>query len=189
MLFLGWTYLAAFHAEAYGTEKFMDYGFMASMMRSTQLPAPDIWYGGEAINYYYGGQYFAVFLTKLTFTRIQETYHVMRTLVAALAFVLPLPWCARSGRTGVKGGVPGAAAPVGVLAGMAVSMAGNMHLCAGCPSSEVLRGFLGHDSDYTYWFPNSTRYIGYYPEGNDKTIHEFPAYSFVWGICTPMWSI
>src|SRR5699024_9110994 len=89
LLFLGWTYLAAFHAEAYGTEKFMDYGFMASMMRSTQLPAPDIWYGGEAINYYYGGQYFAVFLTKLTFTRIQETYHVMRTLVAALAFVLP----------------------------------------------------------------------------------------------------
>ena len=56
LLFLGWTYLAAFHAEAYGTEKFMDYGFMASMMRSTQLPAPDIWYGGEAINYYYGGQ-------------------------------------------------------------------------------------------------------------------------------------
>ncbi|MFQ6805000.1 MAG: DUF2298 domain-containing protein [Lachnospiraceae bacterium] len=35
--------------------------------------------------------------------------------------------------------------------------------------------------DYTYWFPNSTRYIGYYPEGNDKTIHEFPSYSFVLG--------
>lgn len=35
--------------------------------------------------------------------------------------------------------------------------------------------------DYTYWFPNSTRYIGYYPAGNDKTIHEFPSYSFVLG--------
>ena len=35
--------------------------------------------------------------------------------------------------------------------------------------------------DYTYWFPNSTRYIGYYPAENDKTIHEFPSYSFVLG--------
>jgi uncharacterized membrane protein len=32
-----------------------------------------------------------------------------------------------------------------------------------------------------YWFPDATRYIGYFPETNDKTIHEFPSYSFVLG--------
>ncbi|MGI6011387.1 MAG: DUF2298 domain-containing protein [Ruminococcus sp.] len=182
LLFLGWTYLAGFHAAAYGTEKFMDYGFMASMMRSETLPAPDIWYGGEAINYYYGGQYFAVFLTKMTFTRIQETYHVMRTLVAALAFVLPFALVRQiwEDRT-AKRGKAKAAIPAGILAGMAVSMAGNMHYVLAAHLLKWFRGFLGHDSDYTYWFPNSTRYIGYYPEGNDKTIHEFPAYSFVLG--------
>ena len=37
--FLLWTYLAGFHPAAYGTEKFMDYGFMEAMMRSTTLPA------------------------------------------------------------------------------------------------------------------------------------------------------
>ena len=46
----------------YGTEKFMDYGFMEAMMRSTTLPARDLWYSEGTINYYYGGQYFAVFL-------------------------------------------------------------------------------------------------------------------------------
>jgi YYY domain-containing protein len=30
-----------------------------------------------------------------------------------------------------------------------------------------------------YWFPDATRYIGYNPPVEDKTIHEFPSYSFV----------
>ena len=55
--FLLWTYLAGFHPEAHGTEKFMDYGFMKAMMRSTAVPAEDLWYSGSGINYYYGGQF------------------------------------------------------------------------------------------------------------------------------------
>jgi len=34
----------------------------------------------------------------------------------------------------------------------------------------------------SYWFPDATRYIGYNPVNeSDKTIHEFPCYSFVLG--------
>ena len=34
----------------------------------------------------------------------------------------------------------------------------------------------------SYWFPDATRYIGYNPvNDSDKTIHEFPCYSFVLG--------
>ncbi len=44
LAFLMWTYLAGFRPAAYGTEKFMDYGFMEAMMRSTTLPARDLWY-------------------------------------------------------------------------------------------------------------------------------------------------
>ena len=87
--FLLWTYLAGFHPAAYGTEKFMDYGFMEAMMRSEELPAVDLWYSQGTINYYYGGQYFAVFLTKLSGCRVALTYNLMRTFVAALAFSLP----------------------------------------------------------------------------------------------------
>ena len=50
--FLMWTYFAGFHPAAYGTEKFMDYGFMEAMMRSKTLPATDLWYSEGKINYY-----------------------------------------------------------------------------------------------------------------------------------------
>jgi uncharacterized membrane protein len=30
-----------------------------------------------------------------------------------------------------------------------------------------------------YWYPDATRFIGYDPDTKDKTIHEFPIYSFV----------
>ena len=34
----------------------------------------------------------------------------------------------------------------------------------------------------SYWFPDATRYIGYNPyREEDRTIHEFPCYSFVLG--------
>ena len=61
----------------------MDFGFMQAMMRSTTLPAQDMWYAGKPFNYYYGGQYLAVFLTKLTGTNVEVTYNLMRTMVAA----------------------------------------------------------------------------------------------------------
>mgnify|MGYP005962541417 CR=1 FL=1 len=88
LVFLFWTYLAGFHPAAHGTEKYMDFGFMQSMMRSTTLPAQDMWFAGKSFNYYYGGQYLAVFLTKLTGTSVEITYNLMRTMVAAFAFVL-----------------------------------------------------------------------------------------------------
>ena len=45
-----------------------------------------------------------------------------------------------------------------------------------------LKNLTGREEiNYNYWFPDATRYIGYNPETNDKTIHEFPSYSFVLG--------
>lgn len=43
-------------------EKFMDYGFMEAMMRSSTLPARDLWYSEGTINYYYGGRILLFFL-------------------------------------------------------------------------------------------------------------------------------
>ncbi|MGN0314800.1 MAG: DUF2298 domain-containing protein [Fusicatenibacter sp.] len=186
LFFLLWTYLAGFHPEAHGTEKFMDYGFMEALMRSETLPAEDIWYSGSSINYYYGGQYYAVFLTKLSFTEVRHTYHLMRTMTAAFAFVLPfsITYHLLRARTMVRirkeGGKERALAPIlgGLLSGGAVSLAGNFHyVIYGC-----IRPWLGMDQEEGYWFPDSTRYIGYDPVvENDRTIHEFPSYSFVLG--------
>ncbi len=177
-LFLLWTYFAGCRPEAYGTEKFMDYGFMAAMMRDGALPARDMWFSTGTINYYYGGQFYAVFLTRLTGTRIQETYNVMRTLVAAFAFVLPFSvvWQLMKNRRASAGkALPYAA---GAFAGAAVSLAGNMHYVLYGLFGKVFQ-LSGYD---TYWFPSSTRYIGHNPLTDyDQCIHEFPSYSFVLG--------
>lgn len=185
VMFLLWTYLAGFRPQAYGTEKFMDYGFMEAMMRSVTLPAKDLWYSLENINYYYGGQYFAVFLTKLTGTQVAVTYNLMRTFEAGLMFALPcsLVWQLLRDRMGKSLVGKKKSIPVlgGLLTGVAVSMAGNMHyvIYAWIWPRLADLGIVSERDDY--WFPDATRYIGHDPETADKTIHEFPSYSFVLG--------
>lgn len=184
-MFLLWTYLAGFHPAAHGTEKFMDYGFMEAMMRSRELPAVDLWYSQGHINYYYGGQYFAVFLTKLSGSTPELTYNLMRTFVAALAFVLPFSLVYqmakdRLGKALLKkeAWVP---AVSGLTAGVAVSIAGNMHYVVYKVIIPAIEKLTGAEEISSYWFPDATRYIGYDPDVPDKTIHEFPCYSFVLG--------
>ena len=184
--FLMWTYFAGFHPQAYGTEKFMDYGFMEAMMRSTTLPATDLWYSQGKINYYYGGQYFAVFLTKLSVTKVAKTYNLMRTFVAAFAFAMPFSLVYQMVRdrmdgqlTGKKRCVPPMA---GLTAGISLSLAGNGHYIVYRWVLPWIQKLQGVESDSSYWFPDATRYIGYNPyREEDRTIHEFPSYSFVLG--------
>ena len=182
--FLLWTYFAGFHPAAYGTEKFMDYGFMEAMMRSKTLPATDLWYSQGKINYYYGGQYFAVFLTKLSGAKVELTYNLMRTFVAGLAFAMPFSLVHqmvtdRLGKTRSrwKKALPSV---IGILAGISVSIAGNMHYVVYGQIIPFIQKLKGEEVS-SYWFPDATRYIGFNPDVEDKTIHEFPCYSFVLG--------
>ena len=176
IVFFFWTYLAGFHPAAHGTEKYMDFGFMQAMMRSTTLPAQDMWYAGKPFNYYYGGQYLAVFLTKLTGTNVEITYNLMRTMVAAFAFLLPFSLVRQMLKDKLRTGRKWALYFGGILAGMAVSMSGNLHYII----YGILLRLLKIKTDY--WFPSSTRYIGFDPAvTGDETIHEFPSYSFVLG--------
>ena len=183
--FLVWTYFAGFRPKAYGTEKFMDYGFMEAMMRSTTLPAKDLWYSEGTINYYYGGQYFAVFLTKLTGTKVAQTYNLMRSFVAAFAFAMPFSLVRQMMRDKLKKACVGrkrfVPAIAGLTAGAALSIAGNMHYVIYRWIIPWIQKLQGVESD-SYWFPDATRYIGFNPyREEDRTIHEFPCYSFVLG--------
>ena len=171
-----WVYFIGFYPEATGTEKPMDYGFMAAFDRSTAMPARDIWYGTDAINYYYGGQYFAVYFAKLAFTEVTYAYNMMRALIAAFVFVMPFSMVRQLlMKTGKKRRI--IAALGGLLGAGAVSCAGNLHY--------VLYGLFGKlfrlSGWEDYWFPESTRFIGHNPPTDDACIHEFPSYSFVLG--------
>ncbi len=183
LLLAVWYYVIGFKPDAYGTEKFMDYAFLTAMTRSLWMPFPDPWFAGKAINYYYGGQFMAAYLVRLSGVPCGVGYNLMRATVAAGSFSLPFSLIhtmlaeyleARRIRRGIW--------PVlgGTLAGIATGYAGNGHYIIYRfikPLVETLRG----QAPTYYWFPDSTRYIGYDPDLPDKTIHEFPAYSSVLG--------
>lgn len=204
IFFMFWCYLRGFKPEAYGTEKFMDYGFMAVMNRSDYMPPEDLWFSGESINYYYVGQYLATFMTKLSGVGVEYGYNLMMMMLAACGFVMPYSLINNVARSFLKdrklsvrtGRVMESESAskvfllirvlpsvTGTLAGLATSFAGNMHYFLFrflIPKLQRLAG-VPEDQVETFWFPNSTRYIGYNPETADKTIHEFPTYSFVLG--------
>src|SRR5699024_5685369 len=124
------------------------------------------------------------FLTKLSGCRVALTYNLMRTFVAALAFSLPFSLVYqmvkdRLGlfRIGWKRSLP---AVTGAVAGISVSIAGNMHYVVYGQILPLIQKLTGEETT-GYWFPDATRYIGYNPDVDDKTIHEFPCYSFVLG--------
>jgi YYY domain-containing protein len=184
-IFLLFTYIRGFKPEAYGTEKFMDYGFMTSMMRSDYMPPQDFWFSGTKLNYYYVGQYLATYITKLSFVKVSYGYNLMLMMVGAFAVVLPYSIVYQLTKNIIqeKGKslrfLPGIS---GLIAGAGVCIAGNMHYPTFQWFEPMVRKFFGMEaSKGKYWFPDATRYIGYHPETNDKTIHEFPAYSFVLG--------
>ena len=212
-LFGLWVYIIGFKPEAYGTEKFMDYGFMTAMTRSLTMPFEDMWFAGSKVNYYYGGQYIATLLVKMTGVTTGEGYNLMRAIVASLSFSLPASLGyqlmrdklearhadhagrAHSGKSGassekqaVSGGTESKKRAdrrsklpylTGALAGAAVACCGNGHYVIYGIIKPIIARVMGRS--YSYWFPDSTRYIGYNPDVGDKTIHEFPAYSTVLG--------
>lgn len=183
--FLLFTYIRCFKPEAYGTEKFMDYGFMTSMMRSDYMPPQDFWFSGTKLNYYYVGQYLAAFLTKLSFVKVSSGYNLMLMMVGAFGFVLPYSLVYQIMRQyQQKKEKRNRIVPVlsAALAGTGVCIAGNMHYPTYQWFEAGVRKFFGMEaSTEKYWFPDATRFIGYHPETHDKTIHEFPCYSFVLG--------
>ena len=186
MLFVAYMYMKGFNPKAYGTEKMMDYGFMMSMFKTEYFPVEDFWFAGEGLNYYYFGQYIMTFLTKMSFSTVAYGYNLAlgtgfafcATLVYALVCQIMNAFI-RTKKKKISGAVSHAA---GALAAIAVTIAGNGHYIVFQKLVPMLWDILQIPGDKpSYWFPNSTRYIGYVPDTHDKTIHEFPSYSFILG--------
>lgn len=187
MAFLFFMYIKGFNPKAYGnTEKMMDYGFMTSMYKTMYFPVEDFWFAGESLNYYYFGQYLMTFITKLAFTTVPYGYNL--AVGVGFAFCVALVYSmscqimkvyAAHKKKKFSGAIPHAA---GAIAALAVAIAGNGHYIVFGKLVPALWDILQIQGDKPgYWFPSSTRYIGYIPDTRDKTIHEFPSYSFILG--------
>lgn len=91
-LFL-WTIVRGQEPSIHGLEKFMDYGFMQSIARSTYFPPLDMWYSADVdtrpngyfINYYYFGHLSGALLIKLTGVPAAVGYNLILANILGLA--------------------------------------------------------------------------------------------------------
>jgi YYY domain-containing protein len=99
-----WSYIRAHQPAIEGLEKFMDYGFVKSILNSTYFPPQDMWLARSAshpelaegsapemlrgfyINYYYFGHLVLAVLTKLSTLPSEITYNLQIATLPALTF-------------------------------------------------------------------------------------------------------
>lgn len=81
-----WVYVRSFNPEIFGLEKYMDFGFVNSILRSDYFPPKDMWFTPLPINYYYFGHLMTAVLTKISGISPFITYNLM--LASILAFCL-----------------------------------------------------------------------------------------------------
>lgn len=157
------------------TEKYMDYGYMNSIMNSEYMPPEDIWFSGNTINYYYYGQYISGFLCKIANLKVNEGYNLMVALIGALTFIMPysIGYDLCSTLVDKKKKILSKVIPVilALIIGYSTCLAGTLHF-------PIYR-FMSKSKEYFY--ADATRYIGANPETDDKINTEMPAYSTIVG--------
>ncbi len=175
MTLLAWALVRGFQPDIEGLEKFMDFGFVNSILRSSWFPPKDMWFAGESINYYYFGHLQAAVLTKLSGLDSAITYNLMIATIFALTFTGVFSLASNLVFLVLKSLKPKTwnLKPIilaGLISTFLLTLGGNLHTIV----------YVLKDGKDKYWYPDATRFIGYRPNNpNDKTIHEFPSYSFV----------
>ncbi|MCX7928682.1 MAG: DUF2298 domain-containing protein [Patescibacteria group bacterium] len=166
--FISWTIVRSYQPSIEGLEKFMDFGFVNSTLRSEYLPPKDMWLSGHTINYYWYGHYVTAFLIKISGINSGIGYNLMLATIFGLSltgiFNIVSTLIKKTGIATKRKIFLG-----GIISALGVVLAGNFHTPY----------ILWKNNFENYWYPDATRFIGYNPETNDKTIHEFPLYSFV----------
>jgi uncharacterized membrane protein len=186
LLFLGglffWAYIHSFNPDIHGLEKFMDYGFLNSILRSDYFPPKDMWFTPFSINYYYFGHLVTAVLTKLTNLPAKITFNLMLSTI--FAFCLSETFSIGANLytfLQINKKLPiFKVIAAGLLTAMLTTFAGNLHILyaffapytAEKPVPPWQLKFMPLTFPNSYWYPNATRFI-------DHTIHEFPVYSWV----------
>ncbi len=179
-----WVYIHSYNPDIHGLEKYMDYGFINSILRADYFPPKDMWFPPELINYYYYGHFITAFLTKLSGVPSALTFNIMLSTIFA--------WCLTETFsiganlfTFAHKKLPQAKIKfklivAGLLTALLTTLGGNLHIIYAFfapyktdnPKPFWELDFLPLTFPNSYWYPNATRYIY-------NTIHEFPIYSWV----------
>lgn len=174
-----WAYIKGFNPDIHDLEKFMDFGFINSILRSDYFPPRDMWYTPLSINYYYFGHLFTAVVTKLSQIPSFITFNLMLSTIFAFTFAMSFSIGANLINNIRKTSFI-KLSMIGLLFSFFVSLAGNLQTiyaffskyAAETPQPIWELSFSISTFPNSYWYPNATRFIY-------NTIHEFPSYSFV----------
>jgi len=176
---LAWAMLRSMKPEINGIEKFLNLGYVNAVLRAESMPPADMWMAGAAVNYYYFGHFFTACMCVLTGIPAEIAYNLM--LPSLFAFGFSLSYALVSGLLrridpkAVKRAMAG-----GLLAAFLLALGGNLHpFVYGVALPSLKRAGLYAGEVQGYWYPKARSFIGHQPPTDDKTIHEFPFYSFV----------
>lgn len=174
-----WSFIRAHQPDIHGIEKFMDFAFVNSIVRSDYFPPKDTWLTPLFINYYYFGHFITALLTKFSNLPSHVTYNLMIASTFSFSFTATFSLISNliiffNKKMNKR-----------ILAG---SFIGALLLTLGGNLQTIYALFQPVNSEYptafwqlifapqafpnNYWYPNATRFIYH-------TIHEFPSYAFI----------
>jgi len=174
-----WSYIRGFAPDIEGLEKFMDWGFVNSILKSQFFPPADMWFAGQSINYYYFGHFVFAFLTKFSGISSAITYNLSIATICALTFLSGFSLTSNLIFNSVKKPLFRLYFFGGLLSAFLLTFGGNLHTVFKISKNIIVDHQNFQAATTSYWYPDATRFIGFDPETTDKTIHEFPLYSFV----------
>ena len=190
--FFFWIIIRGQEPSIRGLEKFMDFGFMNSILRSDYFPPLDMWLSadptktnGYFINYYYFGHLTGSLLMKLTGIKSSLGYNLLLATIFALGVTQTFSLVgaiiynlSKNITDSVKKNLMTKVIFFGLLGAFIVNLGGNLHtiytFTTGYPNESPIPFWkiLSSYNPGKYWYPNATRFIPF-------TIHEFPSYSWV----------
>ncbi|MDD4938426.1 MAG: DUF2298 domain-containing protein, partial [Candidatus Shapirobacteria bacterium] len=187
ILLVSWSLLRGFAPNIEGLEKYMDWGFINSSLRSKFLPPQDMWFAGSTINYYYFGHLVFSLITKLSGIPSAITYNLSIATVFSITFLSSFSLSSNIVFLLFKKINFQKIILAGLISSLLLTFGGNLHSVY-----KIIKLNLSQNNNHlnlsqqplaksidSYWYPDATRFIGHDPDTKDKTIHEFPIYSFV----------
>lgn len=181
-----WSYVRGFAPDIEGLEKFMDWGFVNSALRSKFMPPIDMWFASEPINYYYFGHLETAVLAKISGIDSAIVYNLAIASACAVTFSHTFSIASNLVSFTLKKVNLRLIILGGIFSALVLSFGGNLH-----PLYKIGSNIIKNEgrlvisketitkASESYWYPDATRFIGFDPDTQDKTIHEFPLYSFV----------
>jgi uncharacterized membrane protein len=173
-----WSFIRGNMPDIHGLEKFMDFGFLNSILRADYFPPKDMWFTPLSINYYYFGHLITAVITKLSYIPSLIAYNLMLATLFALTFTASFS-LGFNLFDKLKFSIKSIFA--GFLSAILITFGGNLTTIYAffspyTPADKAVPfwqlTFLPFNFPNSFWYPNATRFIPF-------TIHEFPIYSFV----------